>query len=344
MSGFLIPIGPDEDPIETIALHHFARERSGDPQAREALQRWLDADPHHQACYDELRCLWDDLLRYQSEPAILTLREEALQTIQARPRRRRMLAAVSASALLLAGVGGVLSVHRSMILPKSAVTALQQHYTTRVGQILSVTLPDGSMAVLDTNSSIQVSIGSAGARRVTVGRGRALFKVMKMANRPFIVEAGPVAVTARGTRFDVYRKANQIEVNLFEGRVHVEQTDAVQRETSARNAQLEMTAGDNLQISRTDWLIARGRVGKGAGWVNGQIAFDNEPISAIVAELNRYTDRPFIVGDPDVGAYRVSAVVRSSNPRMFLNALQTMGIAHVKQIPQGYLIEHIDNK
>ena len=158
------------------------------------------------------------------------------------------------------------------------------------------------------------------------------------AGRPFVVAAGPVAVTALGTKFDVYHRSEGVDVNLIEGRLRVEEAAQSEEPAKADFARLEMAAGDKLQVRRDKWLLARGAIGRSTDWANGQLVFEQTPVSEIVEELSRYTDRKLVIADSNVGNQRVSAVIRTDNPLMFLDALKTMHVAQIRQLPNGYLI------
>jgi len=64
---------------------------------------------------------------------------------------------------------------------------------------------------------------------VRLVRGEAHFTVAKNPARPFIVEAGGVAVRAVGTAFDVRHADGAIEVLVTEGKVHVRAARAARR-------------------------------------------------------------------------------------------------------------------
>lgn len=337
------PAASPETAPETLkdaALRHFARVRSGERNARAELDRWLEADPRHSEAYAELGELWGGLELYKSEPWILEMREEASAALRRRRLISRTLVGLAASILLIIGIGTIWT-GREPSGGQAPLALAERQWSTRVGQTMTVALSDGSTAIMDTASAISVRIGQSGERRVQVTRGRTLFEVAKIPGRPFVVEAGPVAVTALGTRFDVYHRPEGVDVNLIEGRLRVEEAAQAQEPARADPARLEMAAGDRLEVRRDKWLLARGAIGRSAEWASGQLVFQQAPIAEIVEELSRYTDRKLVIADSDVGNRRVSAVIRADNPLMFLDAIKTMHAAQVRDLPDGYLIEAV---
>ena len=334
--------GQPSDSIEDVALRHFSRLRSGAPAAQADLDRWLGENPAHRAAYADLRQLWGELDAYRTEPAILEMREEALGALRDRRRLRVALAGLAATVALMMGAGAIWY-HGSFGTGASPVIAERQ-FATGVGKTQTIVLADGSTAVMDSDSAIAVRMGQSGARKVRVTRGRALFEVAKLAGRPFTVEAGPVAVTALGTRFDVYRKADGVDVDLVEGRLRVEEAGQSSDAPVSGAARLEMAAGDRLEVRHDKWLLTRGAIGRSVDWSAGQLVFDQATVAEIVGELARYTDRRLIVADSAAGNRRMSAVIRTDDPMAFLDALRAMRLVKVRQVPAGFVIESVDRR
>ena len=307
------------------AAERFARLRSGEMEAAERadLKDWL-ADPESRAAFDDVAGLWSSLDVIRADPTLLSLREDARR--QAKwVRLRRYSRGLAAACVVLAAVGAVsLSgwiANRSP--PPATPEASVLEYASGLGQIKTVDLPDGSVVVLDTNSAIRFS-RTDGGRSAELTQGRALFKVAKDPARPFVVAANGKAVTALGTEFDVYLKSNTLEVTLFEGRVRVEQTAAAADGAPA----IELTPGYRLTASSKGWDLAQ--VGVDPAWPKGQLIFDEARLADIVAELNRYSDRKIAITDSAVGEKRMSAVLRSSDERTFLSAVQVMKLAEIR--------------
>lgn len=330
------------DSMEDAALRHFARLRSGDPAAQADLERWLEADPAHRAAYDDLRQLWGEIGIYRSEPAILEMREEALGALRHRRRLRVALTGLAATVALAVGVGTIWYQGR----PGAGVSkpVPERQFATSVGKMQTVVLADGSTAVMDSDSAISVRVGQSGERKVRVTRGRALFEVAKLPGRTFTVEAGPVAVIALGTKFDVYHKVDGVDVDLVEGRLRVEEAGRSADVSGPDTARLEMTAGDRLEVRRDKWLLARGAIGRSVDWTGGQLVFEQATIAEIVGELARYTDRRLVIADSAAGSRRMSAVIRIDDPLAFLSALRAMRVVQVRQVPMGYIIESADRR
>lgn len=325
---------------EEEALRLFVRVRSGQMSSAEtvAAAERLTRDTPVRANHDQLKDLWNELGGLSADPAILRMRAEALVALDRRAARRTFIRAIAAALFAVTVIGGAW-IFSGRTAPEQVQLADAREYSTRVGQISSIALSDGSTAILDTNSAISARIGATGERGIEMLRGRALFTVAKMRERPFRVRAGRAVVTALGTRFVVYRKQAGLDVNLIEGRVRVEPQLAPDHQpTDPRSGAVEMAPGDQLQISQDVWRLARGGAWGDLDWVKGQLVFDNVPISQVIGELNRYSDKKFILADPELGLRTISAIIRTDDPAMLLRAIRALGIGEIRETSRSYEI------
>jgi transmembrane sensor len=102
-----------------------------------------------------------------------------------------------------------------------------QTIQTERGERREVALADGSVVAVDPETRLRVKFEEH-TRRVLLERGRALFRVAKNADRPFLVQADGTIVRAVGTAFGVERQKQSIKVTVAEGKVAVFQTESTQ--------------------------------------------------------------------------------------------------------------------
>jgi transmembrane sensor len=247
----------------------------------------------------------------------MRLREEARGAVS-RHRTRRMVGAIAACAVLV--LGGVAAWRGAGYL-SGLIAPQPTRYATRVGQTMSVGLPDGSLAILDTNSELR-AWAPGKTRRLELVRGRAFFKVAKDPTRPFVVRVGDHSVTALGTQFDVDLRPRSFRVVLSEGRVRVKSDHPAGGAASS----VDMNAGYQLVARDDDWNLSRTDTRGAEGWVSGRLVFDDAPLSAIAAELGRYSTVPITVA-PGVADRRMSAVLPAKDPEAFVASVEAQGLA-----------------
>ena len=316
------------------AAHWFAKRRSGEMSvdAQSAFEAWMAADLSHAVALEELDQLWDDLALIRSDPSILTLREDAVLGLRQIRRRRVVRGLAAACAMLVvvtAGVGWLVRKPRPWAIERA------ETYRTRIGQTLSVSLRDGSLAVLDTNSILRVWPGRTRERRLQLLQGRAFFKVSKDTSRPFIVQAAGRDVAALGTQFDVYLKPHLLQVTLVEGRLRIRSRAGSDLLSQTHAPTVEMTAGYRLLADAHHWDLAKTDARSEVEWTQGRLVFDEERIGDIAAELNRYSTRRIVISSPAVARNRMSAVLGAMDADTFVAAVQTMKLARVERGPAG---------
>jgi transmembrane sensor len=125
------------------------------------------------------------------------------------PGRFRLLQSIAAAVL----VGVALS---AMLIMGFRGQVIQ----TERGERREVALADGSVVQVDPETRLRVEY-EARWRRVMLERGRALFRVAKDPNRPFLVQVRDTTVRAVGTAFAVEQHPQSVIVTVAEGRVAV---------------------------------------------------------------------------------------------------------------------------
>ncbi len=309
---------------DSAAATWFARLHGDDVSSRDRLdfQRWLEADPRHADAWDGVRGSWNSLASLERDPRLAALRADALSAADHRPRRldRRALGLAAASIVALAG-GAVLG--RRWLGGEKTSAPDEPVFSTGIGERSTFRLADNSVVTLGTDSTLRVNHWGQ-ERRLTLLRGQAFFQVAKDPSRPFIVAVADKSVTAVGTAFDVRMDPGKLSVTLVEGRVRIAGA------SPSGQRRVEMSAGSRfVAADRADWSILPVDTAKESAWLGGRLVFDGEPLSAVVAEMNRFSERKLSVADPALAATPVSGVFKTGQIDAFVAALRTYGLAEV---------------
>jgi transmembrane sensor len=288
------------------AANWLARLQSGrDPDAHRKFQKWHDADPRNAEAFERVRRTYD-------QAALLRRSEAAAGRSQGivRPapvRSPRYALAVAAALAVLVPLGLLILNGSPFAIGGTEVLML----ATKVGEIRSVTLTDGTKVTLDTATSVEVRIGHS-SRRAVLKSGRARFEVAKAA-RPFLVEAGSTTVTTGQGMVDIERSGLHSRVEVLAGSADVRQP-AQQGPDALTVNPGQSIAGDAAGLGQ------KGKVPAGPDWTRGMLQFDGTPIAAAVALANRYSNRHILI-DEDVGQLRVSGAFRAGDTQGLANAL-----------------------
>jgi transmembrane sensor len=329
--------GQRETPVERAAGDWLARiDRGLTPAEAEAFAAWEAADPRHAAEFRRLTELWQQLDRADEMPAL-----RQLAPVRERPQRR--LADVlrprwtwgalgAAAALALAAIGNWNFVRQPFAgTPPAAAEGVAYRVIPEAGRRL--TLADGTGVRLNADAEIEEAF-TASERRVRLLRGEAHFTVVPDAARPFVVAAGPVAVRAVGTAFNIRLGGEAIEVLVTEGRVRVDDAAggrsllAAIEETPAE-ATAVLGAGARVVLALADpgpatpVAVASEEIGQALAWLGPQLVFDRTPLADVVSAFNRFNRRQLVLGDPALAARLVGGTFRADHVDAFVRLLET---------------------
>lgn len=317
---------PDAD---AEAAEWFARLRSDQParRERERFEEWRDSNSDNADAYDRLESLWAEIGESATEDPIMAMRREALALAPApAARARSWLPAGVIAASLVAVFGMTFFLFSPLSGPVAGkreaagtVADNTRLYRTGVGERGRFQLSDGSSIELNTDSQVRVAF-TDGERLVELVRGEVLFDVAKDAARPFVVDAKGDRIVAHGTSFNVRQRGEIVEVTLIEGKVSVERERGMFRapERAMLDPGQQLVATNDTSQA---YVIRSTDVAEVSSWREGRLIFDNEPLSRVVAEINRYSERKIELGDPSLGSLRVTGVFKTGSPASFTTAL-----------------------
>lgn len=224
------------------------------------------------------------------------------------PRAKRAAASTALALLLGGGLWWTDPAYRS------------EAFATRVGEISSVALADGSHVVLDTDTRLSVE-WHLRSRRVALQQGRANFDVAHNVLRPLTVDAGPAQVRVVGTRFDVWRRADATLVSVYQGKV------AVWRSAEAQERGVLLRPGEQTSVAASagehgEALRVRPLTNPDAqAWRLGRLVFNETPLDEVIAAVQRYRRPPVTLAAPSLARLKVSGVFEVANTDQLLDLL-----------------------
>jgi transmembrane sensor len=288
-----------------------ARLHSGEPDkaAVAGVKRWLKAHPINARALELCTEIWE-------ESANLRRITPFAAQLAASPKKHRLLPLAAAAAVLALIAGALL-----WFVPRSDLA-------TEVGEQRLVTLNDGTHVFLNTATRLTVKY-DAGTRLVELKTGEALFDVAKKPNWPFIVVAGNRKIRALGTSFVVRRDETQTAVTLVEGTVTVTRDESAAParvkpslgEAHAASQAFTLKPGQKLTFLPGQTRLDTTSAEKAVAWRRGEIIFDDTPLSAAAAELNRYSKDKLVIEQPKAQAMLVTGLFQTGDSLSFAHAV-----------------------
>ena len=156
--------------------------------------------------------------------------------------------------------------------------------TTPRGGQYKATLPDGTVAWLNAESSLTYPVQFKGKERVVFLSGEVYFEVEKNKQKPFIVRANTATVSVLGTHFNIsaYPEEPAIKTTLLEGSVRL----------ASNNATALLVPGEQGTVGLTNGKISKKQVNTDqvVGWKNGYFIFRDDNIHDIMKQISRWYD------------------------------------------------------
>ncbi|MCG2840129.1 FecR domain-containing protein [Sandaracinobacter sp. RS1-74] len=303
----------DRNTLRAEAAHWYNQRLAGDMTRDDEgrFNDWLDQSEAHLDAYRSVGRAWFIAGSAMDDPV---LSEPA--PVERRSMLRWRGLALAASLLLAIVASGMMFPGLMFDLQDRPVQAFQ----TETGQRSTITLPDGSVVTLDSETEMRFA-DKPEERLVKLVRGRAFFEVAKNHSRPFVVNAGGKRVRAVGTAFGVRVDQGEVTVVLAEGKVRVE-------EAGETGNGADMTPGRQLVVGTDQkWTVTSVDVQKETSWTEGRLIFLHDPLSKAITEVNRYSTRKLVFKDGAIPDKRIVGVFSTGDVDGFVKALELNGIA-----------------
>ncbi|SEO38713.1 FecR family protein [Luteibacter sp. UNC138MFCol5.1] len=317
---------PFDRPLEHTAADWWTRLRDPSLPDAELLawSEWLEADPRHADAFEQASALAESIAAMggAERRAFVDRYVPATATAPARARRPRFALALAAGvALAVVGAGAFLAL-------KPRTQDVSASYASERAGHRDIALPDGSSIELGGASSVTARYGRD-ERMVDLDAGEAFFRVAH-AERPFIVNAGPLRIRDLGTAFNVRRTGERVTVTVTEGRVRVSpmaaQSDAGTVELGAGR---EVSFDPETQAMR----ILDVDPANAVAWRGHRLEFVNEPLASVVENVNRYSKRPVRLADPTLGKLTFTGTVEVDTIDSWVAALPRVFPVRVATYP-----------
>lgn len=368
---------PDRGALQSEAAMWLIRLDGDDEPTEEmlaSLREWLARSPAHREELCSLAATWSSM-NVLTELAVPLGRVEPRRKAFSPMRAVRSLFAHAAARAALASVLLFSILYSAVVLwPQPAPhLASNDVYTTRVGEQKNVTLADGSVILLNTNSEVIVDY-SREFRDLRLTRGEVEFTVAKNPDVPFRVYAGNERVQALGTAFTVYMQDEKIAVTVTEGQValatldqsgaargpapaltsalgtlnsavssananiYVETLSSLRAGQSASMNAVINAAASQLSAIETIEVITEQDLERRLSWREGLLVFAGEPLEDVVREISRYTTLAIEIGDPQVRAIKIGGQFPVGETDALFDTLEDNFGLRVTRLGQGRVL------
>jgi len=288
-----------------------------------ALERWRAQSPHHDKAFVDARERWrsfgpavENVAR--QDAAVRFASEKARAAIG---RRAFLGGAIAASA---AGVA-FLMVRPPLDLWPS-VGELTADYRTSPGEQRRIALADQVSVELNTRTSLNIQAGANADARIELLSGEA---AVTTKSKPIELTAAGGRVWADAAQFNVRCDATEASITCLTGTVQAEYRG--QSVTIREKQQISYTANGFGPMAAIDPSLV-------TGWRKGDLFFQDEPLSRVIEELNRYRPGRIILINAALGQRRFTAHFKLDRLDAVFTQLQAAFGTRVTTLPGGIVL------
>lgn len=299
------PLG--QDAVIAEASRWFAALDAGTARHDE-FEAWRRSDPAHAVAYARIVGNWE---------SIASARAPVQQDAPVRSTRRHLLRA-AAVGLPVALLGSGFFASRAYAWENAA---------TRVGETERVVLPDGSVAHLNTDTSLSWRF-SGEQRALRLERGEIALDMKR--GSATILHVNDASLPLAPGLFDVRITPERVELTLVDGApIRLPEVEAG---TLRPNDSVIVDSGRPPRIE----TLSSEQVASLIAWRAGEIVFLDQSVAEATADFNRYLTRKIVVGNADLGREKIGGRFDLDRPDQFLKAVSLSLNARVVTTATGY--------
>jgi len=189
------------------------------------------------------------------------------------------------------------------------------HKMARVGERLTVLLPDSSTVILNSGSDVKYSSDFADTREVWLV-GEAFFKVTTNENSPFIVHTDAYDVKVLGTEFNVNHNSINKTVSLEKGKVTVllkesnDEINLLPSEELVWNSKTKVVIKRNFDVSKT------------SAWKDNILLLDDIKLKDALPKIKQFYGVNCVINDNNLANQHINGAFKEQKFAEFITSLE----------------------
>lgn len=251
-----------------ILIRFFSAESSDDE--KQAIREWLESDEGNKKLFINERIRFD---------ASLIIDEGKIKPVQSANTRRYLWNILKVASLILIVIGSsYIFNHIFNKLPEVPEQTIQ----VPAGNRTSVILPDGTLAWLNSNTTLKYPSIFSDEKRTVELNGEAYFDVISKSGQPFLIKTSKYNVEVLGTTLNVeaYAGKDAFSTSLFTGKVKLFKEESLENELYLQEGETANLVGSELHVSSHQSETYR--------WKDGLLVMENKSFEEIMSLFEKY--------------------------------------------------------
>ncbi len=284
-------------PEELDELFQYIRASGDDETLRQLIRE----------TYEEIRNASESYVDHMGELVIPAGQEtEPVFLQEVRPSHKTLHKVLAGACLISIISVGILFLRPAPARPvsRASLSALRKSITERA-EYKYLLLPDSTQVWLNAGSLLEYPDHfGKGNREVTLS-GEAYFDVKHAAEHPFLIHTRQILTTVMGTAFNInaYPERTNITVSVSRGKVKV-----------SRGTKLVamLLKGQQVRVDDADSTVIEKNIAVNtvAGWQQGNLIYEDEPLQNIIADLQRVYSASIQISDTNIRQLKISTRFR----------------------------------
>lgn len=304
----------------------------GDAAKQEEIEilEWIGKDPQNERYFVMLNNLWISQNISQdkaNEREIEEIRELTTKRSDSRKRYRRYISYAAAAVIILSVGLNLLFVNKTISDKNKKEEPVRMAYLpteykhevyTEKGVKARITLPDGSMVWLNSDSRIIYPDRFETDIREVEFSGEAYFDVVKDSLRPLIINTNKnFKVEVLGTKFNIksYDNDSEARTTLFSGSLNVVSMvpGRTQKDSKEVVTKLKPLESCIVREKKSPLHFKPEHAEKQKAWKDGKIIFESTPMAETIKILERWHGVEFVVKDKSIYSFDITAKFKSES-------------------------------
>lgn len=284
---------------------------------RSVVEDWVNASSANNRYFNHFRLIWETSKQVIIPPTINP--EDAWQRFQQRTQKTsekptlirkinsRFKWMAAAAILFVCAVSLALAYFLLDLRPGTPITIVSSTFPK------SDTLPDGSIAILNKNSSISYSPGFSGRERKVKLKGEAFFSVTPDKQKPFVVDVNDLTITVVGTSFNIKGGGSATQVIVETGIVRV----------TKDNATIELRPNEKLLTSTADPVMKKEKVTDKLHqyYRSKEFVCDKTPLWKLVEVINEAYNSNIVIKDNELKSLPLTTTFYNESLEQILSVI-----------------------
>ena len=230
----------------------------------------------------------------------------------------------AATVLILFGLGiGLYIYHqKSDRLPNTLTVETPSTLSNK-----KVFLPDGSLAFLNANSSLNYPETFSGNKRSVDIRGEVYFDVKHDPKHPFVIQGEHFQVEVLGSRFNV--RANlpedKVEVYVRSGKVKLHRKNQTDQFIVVEKGYKGIISNNTLKKEKNEDLNY-------LSWTTGKLIFNDQPLENVLKTVMRAYPVDIRIMDPEIQQYHITTSFSNEPVDTVLHVIATTFNLNMKKM------------